>query len=570
VSPSQVPQGQAPEEEYDWVHIDDFSPGCYDGSHISAVDPIVSAPLGAAQLTNTSCCASIPGGALGPLPMAVGSIEFSVLTGGLPGSATSAVITGVIITPQLDDGDYEVVYIFEADDGTDHYVTALSYVPGVGSPNLITGPTNMSGTTHGAIFGAPYPAFTRMTTSGSGNPPPVLAFPGAVSTDASGASGHLWIYPELLSPTSYTAQDLIVSGSSITGQLIAYANRLLVLAGIDYDWPSGGGINTNENINYTNPPQSSDYGEQMTLLSIESPWGYGTWGSVSVGELLLVKKYGGAVLLYGDIDAPTSVIRVPGVQSTGDFVGSACATPIGLIYCSQNQGAWVWNGSNTAEKISENIRDDFFDLETGNIESNNYGFFVYQWQKWVLFSNNVIYDTETNAWWNLFPYTGVEFEGLPVGQNLFWYCLTQNGNQLLAAPLIVNSNSDNGYLVFDNTVPSPSYQWVSLPIHVTKDADRVIDVRQIIVRASDPTGTGNAYIYVAIGDSWTDQSNPTNTPIGNDPTPLRFNVGAGAQGLDDIIVTIFASNEGEGNPSAPIVHSIDIGYQTRARVAVAN
>jgi hypothetical protein len=545
-----------------WVHIDDFSPGCYDGSNIASEEPILgTAPLGAAYRPETFCCSSIAGGALGPLPAIVSQTEFGTLGGGLPGGSTLAVITGFAITPQLDDGNYEIVVIFEADNGVDHYVRAFSNEPGV-SLNAIVGPTSTNGTTPG-FFGAPYPAFTRMTASGSGNPPPVLVFPGSVATDAAGANGHLWVYPELLSPTAYTAQDLIVAASSTTGQVITYGNRVICLVGVNYPHPSGGGINTNENFNYTDPPESSTYGDQMTVLSIENPWGYGAWGTMSVGELLLVKKYGGGVILNGDINVPTSVIRIPGIQSTGDFVGRAASTTIGLVYCSQDRGAWVWNGGNTSNKISENIADNFFDLETNVIGSNNYGFYVEHWNKWLVFSGNVIYDELSGGWWNLYPPHGINIGGL-TGADIFWSVLTQNGNQLATSPLTVTANTDMYVSVFDNRVPSQFYQWQSLPIHVDKNADRVLDVRQVIIRASDPTNTGAATIQLKVG-SFNETSTVT---INNTPTPLRFNVGLGAQGLDDITLNITAANS-SGN-SAPIIHSIDVGYIIKAGVAVTD
>lgn len=554
------------ESPMQWVHIDDFSPGCYDGSNISSEHPILSSvPLGAANLDTTFACSAIAGGALGPLPTIVDSAPFSALSG-LPGASTEAVITCFITTPQLDDGNYEIFVVYEADDGTTHYVAAFSFEAPGGPLNGVTGPTNNSASTPG-FFGAPYPAFTRMSVGGTGNPPPVLVFPGSVATDANGANGHLWVYPPLLAPTTFDCQDLIVSASSTTGQVICYGNRVICLVGQDYSWPAGGGINTNENINYTDPPESSAYGDQLAILSIETPWGYGAWGTESVGELMLIKKYGGGVILYGDINDPTSVIRMPSVQSTGDMVGRACPTLSGLIYCSQDQGAWVWDGGNTSQKISDNIDDKFFDLESGVIQSNNYGFFVERWQKWIMFSGNVIYDTEKGSWWKLYPRLGLDLGSL-VGRDIFWYSLTQNGNQMATAPLLITDNAQAFFSTFDNEVPSPEYQWESLPIHVNQNADRVLDVRQIIVRASDPSNTGTATIGIACPNgTFSDGSVAADDPIGLDPTAIRFNVGMGAQGLDDIIIQLQAHNPGG---SAPIVHSIDVGYVVRAPVGVAN
>jgi hypothetical protein len=552
-------------ETYEWVNISDFSPGVYDGSHISTETPVVSAPLGAANAVGTYCCASIPGGALGPLPALTTQVAF---TFGYPGSTTQLLLAGFSVTPQLVSDPYEIVSIDESDDGTDHYVRARSTVPGVGT-NAITGPTITSATTPG-FFGAPYPVFTRMTARGTGNPLPVLVFPTAVATDPSDDSGHLWVYPELASRTSYVAQDLISMASSTTGQTVAYASRIICFAGLEFTWPAGGGISSNENINYTDPPTSALYGDQVStnpdgsFLGAEIPWGYGAWGSISVGELLIIKKYGGAVILNGDIANPTSVISVPGVESTGDFVGSAAATPSGLYYCSQNRGAWVWDGGNVSQKISKNINDSFFDMETNNITSNNYGFFCYHWQKWILFSKNLMYDTENQSWWVLYPNQGVNFGAID-GHDFFWYALTNDGNQLLTAPLIISTANGNiFYNVFDNTVANNFYQWTSLPIHVTKNADRVLDVRKVMIRASNPSGAGTANVAVningvAIGSS-------TGVAIGIEPTIISLN--CGVKGVQDILVTLACTNTGS-NP-APIIHSIDIGYEIRAEVKPNN
>jgi hypothetical protein len=142
---------------------------------------------------------------------------------------------------------------------------------------------------------------------------------------------------------------------------------------------------------------------------------------------------------------------------------------------------------------------------------------------------------------------------------------------MLAAPLRLDSNTDFFYLVFDNRVPSSDYTWTSLPIHVVKDADRVIDVRQVVVRASDPTNTGQARVDVIIGNY---DFTTTNGAINNVPRPIRLNVGGiggpGGTGLtQDITLQLFAVNGASGG-SAPIIHSVDIGYTVRAAVGVSD
>ena len=560
--PSGQPRGSEA-EEYQWVHIDDFSPGVYDGSHVSTEQPTVSAPLGAANAVGTFACASIPGGALGPLPALTGTYSYPY---SFPGSVTTLYILGLAVTPQLNDGDYEVVGVFEGDDGANHFVVAVSSVPALSANNVITGPGETVGTA-GGFFGAPYPAFTRMTASGSGNPPPVLVFPTVVSTDTNGTSGHLWVYPTLAAPTTFTAQDLNTGHPSVVGQVITYGSRVLSLGGVNYSWPVSGGVNTNENINFTDPPLSATYGFQETLLGAEEPWGYGAWGSVSLGELLLIKKYGGAVILNGDIFAPSSVISVPGVESTGNIVGNAASTPTGLYYCSQNRGAWLWNGGNTSTKISKNIADDFFDMQTGVIQSNNFGFYCYHWQKWVMFSKNYIFDTESGAWWIIYPNAGTNVGHL-TGRDIFWWQTTQNGSQVIGAPLAMTGANFTQYLsTFDNTVGSQSYQWTSLPIHVTKDADRVIDIREVTIRASDPasSGTGNVTVFV----NGTNLGSYTGLSGGITVNPTILLLKSGVKGAQDITVKLLADNSATSQP-APIIHSVDIAYNIREQVKPNN
>jgi len=562
VSPAQVNPGTAPEEIYDYVHIEDFSPGCYANTYASynqdppTQAPFIPAPVGAASPRGTWCCAALRGGGLGPLPTftqahAIGSIS----------GASSQLVCGFICNPATVTTTDEIIEIVEADDGTNHHFNAYSIQPSAGyATNVIVNPTTASSA---GFFGSPYPVFTRMTSGGTGNPPPVLVFP--AGTAVVPGTGALYVYPALASPGSYGAQNIATSGG--IGQVIAYGSRVICLAGQAYTWPTGT-MTTNENLNFTDPPLSSSFGNQLEILGAELPFGYGAWGTVSVGELLLVKKRGGAVIMYGDVANPTSAIQVQGVQSTGLIVGRAAATPQGLIYCSEKKGAWLWNGGNTSQKISQQIEDDFFDLETGTIQSNNYGFNVEPWQNWILFSHNRMWNAETNSWWVLYPTTDQASQSSYLtGYDLWWYSPGSFGNIMYSAPLISSSsNAWLGFITLDSTHGSPEYQWESVPIHVAKDADRVVDVRQITIRASDPGATGNCKVQPSLG-LW--QGPVSTTAIGALPTTLRYNVGAGALGLLDIDgLIVRAWNTGGVGTSAPIIHSIDVGYQVRAKVKV--
>src|SRR3974390_186800 len=177
-----MPDGPVPrgKETYQWVRIEDFSPGGYDGSNISTENPVISAPLGACSFRNTFCCSSIVGGALGPLPALTTTYPVSTVAN-IPSGASYWLVAGFITTKQLSSEPYEIVSTLEAWDTTNRHVLTTSYVPAISSLHTITGPTYTTAGANG-FFGAPYPAFTRMNSGGTPVPPPpgpVLVLPPA-------------------------------------------------------------------------------------------------------------------------------------------------------------------------------------------------------------------------------------------------------------------------------------------------------------------------------------------------------------------------------------------------------
>lgn len=556
-------------DPYQWVHIEDFTPGIWTKSFVDEL-AIVPAPLGASQAPGTWGCGALPGGGLGPLP---GLVFKSTYTETFRG-ATDVFVVGMAVNPALVSGHTELVIMVEATSGSHHYFLPYSYVPTVAINNIATAQITANPTP--GFFGAPYPTWTRMRATDPTTKPgyPTLVFPASVTTDPHGTSGHLFAYPDPTTRTAFKAKDLITvsaTGHGITGQVIGYSNAVVVLTGVKYTWPAGTGITINENIDFTTPPNSDTYGNQQTVFVAENPWGYGAWGSISTGELLLVKKEGGGVIISGTIASPVSAIYLPGIQPTGDFVGHADASELGLFYCSQNMGAWVWNGGNTSQKISTQLLDNFYDCSTGKIASNNYGFFACRWGQYIVFSNNYIYDTATQSWWLLYPQTN----GVGAGTNyrrFFHYSVGRNGYELWACPLVLSATGVTpgpGWVYrFDSRLAAKRYRWQSLPIHVAADANQVVDVRQVVVRASG-TGTGSSGGFTVQIGTWIGTSDAVT--LGKTPKDVRFNVGTGASGQQDIVVTIAAHNETPTlATAAPTIHSIDIGYQLRAHIEAAN
>ena len=399
--------------------------------------------------------------------------------------------------------------------------------------------------------------FSSPTTAGQ----PVVVFPGGFANPA--ANGSLYIYPNPTTPTSYTPLNLInnASGSysSVTGQVIVHQSRIIALTGVVYQYPAGTGFNVNENIDYTDPPNSPFYTPYQTVLSNEQPFGYGAAGSIYAGELFLVKKRGGAVVVQGDIFSP-NVTFLPGVQSTGGFYGRGDSGLAGFAYCSWYNGAWLWNGGNVATKISTQLDDNFF-LPTafGAMASNNYGYYVQAVGDKIYFSNNYVYDTVTGSWWIYYPRTS---QG---GTDLF-YINPISGQYLFAAPISFTGAAGTWLYQFDTGTPAQTYQWTSLPITLG-DKDRLADIREVIVRASS-TATADTQITLSIinnGATVWGPSTQTGT-LNNGPQKVRFNVAALGVGSPQVQVKVVYGSYGD----MAVIHSIEIKYKPRAHVASTN
>ena len=565
---SPVVQGTAdPDQEgWLWLHLETFASGIIDQSFVSKDDPVLTAPLGSAQAQHTWSCAALHTGGLGPLP-AGGVTDYG--NPGLPGGASVAYIVGMAVTPNLvglDGGaKREIVMLIEAEDESTHYLRGYSVDGTNGDRTIILTKTSAA---FGSFFGCPFPSYTRARTT---TPTllaglPILVFPSSY-TGGSG-TGQLWVYPSPTTRTAFTVKTILTPTSGTIGRVVTYLNRILCLAAVVYTWP-GGGIVTSEQIHYTTPPNSYTYLDQRTVLAPEDPFGFGAAGSISTGELLLVKQQGGGVVLNGDIYDPYSILYLPGVQPTGRIYGHACGTALGLFYCASSEGAWLWNGGNTSSKVSSQIRDDFYDCTSQiNFVTGNLGWYAERWGKLVLFSNNWVYDTQTQSWWRLFPTNPTQTPARTDGTPLFWFCPDPDGTVFWAAPISYDATSNNRWIYhFTATNGAYHWQWTSTPIHVVATANHVVDVREIVVRASAPDGEGT--LSVKIDPFGTTPFSATVEVTSTQITQFRLHVGIGALGLDDIVIQLHADSS-DTTHSAPLVHSIDIGYNVRAHVEAQN
>lgn len=553
MSPTNRPQS-GDTKQLQFIDIDDFTPGIYSNSDISFSAPPntvpgpLPAPTGSADAAQTFQCIALPGGGLGPLPGVVHIYDLTDL--GITDPTVAGYVAGLhptLMTPN----DEFVVYV-EYQSAGDNHVRVWSGVVGTGSGHLLYS-NDVATPTGGGIAGAPFMFATRVAPS---NPTTtigqiVIAIPVSAVSD-------LILYPDPSAPTVFGVYDFM---TSLVLQAFGHQNRIVVIEpNAGNSWPLTTPVDTNSDIlNYTDPPNSETFPALTPgiVFVAEEPYGYGAVGSISAGELFLVKCRGGGVVVQGDINNPT-VTFLPGVRETGEIYGHADSNEAGLFYCSHGGtgsegggGAHLWGGGNVSQKISQQLDDNFF-LTQFNSVSQSFAYFCKGFDGRMLFSNNWLYDTQTNSWWRFLN---------PATASVYWICEGFLNNQFYAAVPAVASVATPFLYRFDKTVPASSWQWQSLPIRVSED--RYVDLREVAVRYSNPYGGSGTFTMTVsavdqAGNVVAAQPLTWNSAV-NRPQNQRFNIRCQSE---DLTIRVAVQANTAGQP-APVIHSISAGYRTR-------
>lgn len=545
---------QGDTRQLQFLDLDDFSPGIYSNSDIAFSTPPNTVPgpfaaqSGAADASQTWQCIALAGGGLGPLPGVVGSFTLAEL--GITSPPVAGYVAGLINT--LVDIQDEFVVFMEWATGGNNYVDVWSGVRGTGVGNSLY-TDNQASAAGGGIGGAPFMFATRVAPSN-----PTTTIGQLVIAIPYYNVGDILLYPDPSAPTSFGVYDFSATNANT---IFGHQSRIVSLENVTLSWPAPASLNTNNDaINYTDPPNSETYPALTPgiIFVAEQPYGYGAWGSISAGELFLVKCRGGGVVVSGDINNPT-VTFLPGVRPTGAIAGHADSNEAGLFYCVYNGGtiepggggAHLWGGGNVSQKISNQLDDNFF-VVTNPILSRQFSYFCKRWSSYMMFSNNWLFDQGTNSWWRFLN---------PSIASCYWIADGFQDNMFYSAITEVASDATVFLYQFDKTIPASSWQWQSLPIRVTED--RYVDLREVYVRYSNPYGgTGSFTMQVSAIDQAGNVINAEpftwNSAV-NRPQPQRFNIRCQSE---DITVRIAVQANTAGQP-APVVHSLSFGYHGR-------
>ena len=545
------------------VRITDFSAGVVQyGRGSQGVTYGVYAPLGSAALATG--CISQHGVGLVPMPARVPNVA-SVYPHQLP-QAGQAVLTGLrAVGPVTNVGTDPLTHVI-----SDHLFSAIDYPYGgfrqtdidrrYMTNNLPSQAISQNNSTHLVTIDAGYqPAsfawgrsfgITRFNAPGGGV---AKGVPTIAWADFNSVTRQVYMSPD---PSNNT-NDVYVTTLPITAwveSLVGHEFRLvMMIANNPFQGGDGTVFATNEDFWYTDPPGNYIMLGTTGLTSVpyfdpENASGWGAWGSVNAGELVLIRKGGGAIVLDGDVAVP-NVTKLPGVQGTGRMMQEAAQTANGLIYLCESDGAWTWNGSNGSSKISSNIPDDALQRNSFNnyylagVSSNHVA-----WNEWVMFAHNWVWDGQ--AWWQIESTSAID--------NEVWCKSASTSRFVYAAPGEITADGVNFPTIFvnayDRLTPQSAWVWESNPIPGAVGVMATVESIEIV--ASNPSNNSVTFTIYCL------------TANGNQSNPVTFTIPAKGIGVRlsqrvsytnyNIQVHVAANNSGRG--AAPVLHELSVGF----------
>lgn len=544
--------------------IRDFTPGIYSNTNFQGALAL-SAPLGSAQETNTYRCIGYPNGGLGPLPT-----YYAKYT--LPTSSATRVVVGLITigrvttftAPANSLPDNIYIWTDESAGGTLRTLKFFRLNVSSGTP-VVTDLTTISVKLSGATIGNLNTFVTAV--NGQDSTIALINSPGAVSSERTrillsptatvGSPMFVWNWPYVNNTTTHTSlftfpsqadpiHDTLQNFEDATSgpifpaaYVIAHESRIIYeTEGLNYD----GDYSTSgySGSRVSDPPEYTILFSPSQYYSVEnSVAGYGAWGSISTGELILINKSQGAIQISGDLLFPT-VTKLPGVQGTGQWTSKGISCSRGFLYAVHKGGIYSWNGGNLSQKVSSQLRDDFFERAT-----TTFGVSMQStlWNDWVMYPNNFFLDTLSGGWWRIdnpseFMWTT-------------WDYSCSDSRFCIAAIDSYASGSTNQIAAFDRTKLASSWSWQSQPI--PQSVGTKIQVQECEILATSLTG---GTITVTLTGSDNTLSTVTFTLIAlSQPQRLRMRL---ASQEWNVIVRIVATDVGFG--SAPILNEITLFF----------
>lgn len=531
--------------------ISDFTPGIYsNGNFATNVSPT---PLGAAQETNTYRCISLPGGGLAPLPKKTNNYTIP-----WPGSGTVGTIVGLQAlhiggsTDNSADGDaVHVIIDANSSPRTAHW-RAIETVTNAWSsitfattnypPDDATGNASLSLNANTTVPVGCSSDITRLSYNAGVSDARMVIF-----NFPSHISRMVFMYKILSALVAQRFQAATAMTFSHQGRVVGFSS---------YDvghLPLTAVVNTV--VNYSYPyfltPTMVSSGTKFNLILDKASF-FGSFGSVSVGELVLFSASSNdSIRILGDLTNPT-VLLLRGVRATGRAYGRGVPISKGILYAVEKDGVYIWTGGSGSEKVSKQLRNNFWERTTdtggyiGGTTSMGEMVHAQSWGDYVVYPNNFLLDVNSMSWWRLDNPTD--------GNYAIWS--TEYPRYVYGAVDSIAAASTNTLVCYDMSVPATSFSWQSHPISIASYG-QMVKVTDIEIKAIPSVADTNQTITITL----TNQDNTTQaesfTINSKTNIPVRLRKPTVMRGWD-IIVRI--ESDGGANP-APVIHSVSLGWQ---------
>lgn len=363
----------------------------------------------------------------------------------------------------------------------------------------------------------------------------------------------------VVSPTANVGSFNLPAGATAFSLLCSHQGRVVYAQrGITPTYgPSSLGYHSADFIAYTPVGDFSGAGANA-IWGEEGASPIGAMLSMSANELLIIRHYGGGVLVRGDLDNP-QVYRLPLAHSTGGYMAKACHTPVGVFYATRD-GIVRWAGGDTTEIASKQLRGDFWVPHSEYIEGMH-GRLAW-WNPYVLAPNGYLLNTETGGWWRL------DNPATPYSH----YDVSAWNGKLYAFPYKAQGDGvQTWWDTFEVDKLASTYSWRSQPILET--LEREFNCAEIEITAqrmaNSMSVSGDAYVtvtltgYTAEGTLVT-SSNTFNLASTYGPQTL-------VQAVDSNFVARFVqigiyADSDDADMPAPKIFNVRLGRSARARI----
>lgn len=574
-------------QELQWTTLDDFRPGIF-----QKITP--KTPPGAAVEDGTYGCKSNNTGDLIPGPYAeVGHLTLDADLGTDPGGGLYFLSGITCVNPVFDDDTAVGV-----DQNNTQVFVAFDYIDLPNDRHLelwrwFTNSTFAVEQVYDETDVFPYDDDFRASRATW-----ALTRSNAADPTQSGSSvlvicqgdGILKSFPDEATPTVTSTDDLPAPapGNPLPDIILGHQGRIVVFPlslqgfGTDVVWAHNELMYwlTVNDVTSLDAALGGDFFN--VVFGYENPAGYDCGASMSANQLILLKRYGGALMLEGDLNQPRAV-NLPGVMSPGFALSWGVQTPLGFFYVVDHGQVYSWTGGDKSENMAPMMNDDFWrpvrDVEVASTyDSPNqryrsttalclYSDLVCVPNNWYMdLTNAPAVESGGGGWWRLADPEALS--GSYRSRHSF-YAADWTGRWLYAAPFAVEHGGDL-YVAdrYDRTKGATSYSWKSAPLR--QSMERRTEVRQIVIIASG-FGTIDGTVF-GLEDTGTEVSDILDGIELNTQYPVAFRRNVDVTGnLIQILVEASGGEideeTGERGP-APTIHEIRFGTQERRRLGV--